>query len=422
MNNFNLDIHKYSCNDLIDLLSLPINYDESTIISAKKKLQKKLIQIDNADFSKINDILLFLDNAKNKLIQELNNNNFKGTYEDKQNNVSFYGDKFIINNNNEIQGKKANTWDGKNTNDNYFPPGYLNPLNIKSITKVLNIDTRFRPEYFLTKSTDFTITLPEKINKVVSMTLSYVELPMTFYSISETLQNTTFKITANSIEYIIKLPSGNYENRWVNSSSAAFIESAVNSALDRIMPAPPIIKFTIDPVSGRGVFANILTQTTPFQINFNVDNEGRIDNSTPLMFRLGWQLGFRAGEYKTNNIGAATAYVSEGICMINGPQYAYISINDYNNSSNNFFTAAFSESILSPNIIGRVNITYSMQENKVYKTGSDNDNIMINRTKEYFGPVDIQKLSVQLLDEYGRVIDLNNMDWSFLLTFTCLYD
>jgi hypothetical protein len=63
---------------------------------------------------------------------------------------------------------------------------------------------------------------------------------------SETLQNTTFKITANSIEYIIKLPSGNYENRWVNSSSAAFIESAVNSALDRIMPAPPIIKFTID--------------------------------------------------------------------------------------------------------------------------------------------------------------------------------
>ena len=43
-------------------------------------------------------------------------------------------------------------------------------------------------------------------------------------------------------------------------------------------------------------------------------------------------------------------------------------------------------------------------------------------TRTYFGPVDIQKLHIQFLDEYGRVIDLNNMDWSFTLSFILQYD
>ena len=42
-------------------------------------------------------------------------------------------------------------------------------------------------------------------------------------------------------------------------------------------------------------------------------------------------------------------------------------INNYNNSSNNFFRAAFAESILSPNILGRINLTKGLQTNKVYK-------------------------------------------------------
>jgi hypothetical protein len=36
--------------------------------------------------------------------------------------------------------------------------------------------------------------------------------------------------------------------------------------------------------------------------------------------------------------------------------------------------------------------------------------------------VDIQKLNIQLLDEYGRIIDLNNMDYSFCLSLQSIYD
>ena len=432
MDNFNLDVSNYTCSELIELLSIPKDYNESILISAKKNLQNKLVKIDNPDFGKINEILLFLDNAHNRLVQELQNKNLTGTYNDEKNNVSFIGDHVIINNNNEIEGKNANTWDGKNVDTNVFPPGYLNPINIKTIKRAINIDTRFRPDYFLTKSTDFTLTLPERINKVVSMRLSSIEVPMSFYALSESLQNTTMKITRDSKEYIIKIPPGNYEDRWVDSTQAAYIEYAINFALKRVQlqdPATGIIKYTIDPVNGRSVFAYETNTPTnlPFKINFNVDNEGRIDNSIPLMFRLGWQLGFRSGEYQGETYPSGThgnnAFISEGVCFINGPQYVYVSINDYNNSSNNFFRAAFSESILSPHILGRLNITSALQSNKVYKSGQDdNYNDSLNRTREYFGPVDIQRLTIQLLDEFGRVIDLNNMDWSFVLSFICLYD
>ena len=44
------------------------------------------------------------------------------------------------------------------------------------------------------------------------------------------------------------------------------------------------------------------------------------------------------------------------------------------------------------------------------------------RTREYFGAVDIQKLQITMYDEYGRIINLNNMDWSFTLEFDKLYD
>ena len=63
--------------------------------------------------------------------------------------------------------------------------------------------------------------------------------------------------------------------------------------------------------------------------------------------------------------------------------------------------------------MARINLAYGQnlhQRDGAFTTNS-------NRTREYFGPVDIQRLTIQLKDEFGRIIDLNNMDWSFTLAF-----
>ena len=70
-----------------------------------------------------------------------------------------------------------------------------------------------------------------------------------------------------------------------------------------------------------------------------------------------------------------------------------------------------------------MNLAAEQADVGVYQISSDPGlTTQMNRTREYFGPVDIQRLHIALYDEYGRIIDLNNMDWSFTLAFEQLYN
>jgi hypothetical protein len=129
--------------------------------------------------------------------------------------------------------------------------------------------------------------------------------------------------------------------------------------------------------------------------------------------KFGWILGFRNGIYINNH-----NYISEGIIDLEGPKYAYLVIDDYNNNVNNGFYSAFNSSLLNKNILARI----SFQSSAKFITLSENNLSIITYPRSYFGPVDIQKLQIQLLDEYGRIMDLNNMDYSFCLTFQSSYD
>ena len=37
---------------------------------------------------------------------------------------------------------------------------------------------------------------------------------------------------------------------------------------------------------------------------------------------------------------------------------------------------------------------------------------VVFKTRKYFGPIKLQKLQIKLLDEYGKVVNLNNADIS----------
>ena len=42
--------------------------------------------------------------------------------------------------------------------------------------------------------------------------------------------------------------------------------------------------------------------------------------------------------------------------------------------------------------------------------------------RKYFGPVNISKVSIKLLNDHGDVINLNGGNWSFSLVFEYLYN
>jgi hypothetical protein len=123
-------------------------------------------------------------------------------------------------------------------------------------------------------------------------------------------------------------------------------------------------------------------------------------------------MGFREGYYENN-----VSYISEGIIDFVGTKYIYLVIDDFNNSVNDGFYGAFTSSLLNKNILARISL-----QGSVFSVFTQNNFNLITTPRQYFGPVDIQKLQIQLLDEYGRILNLNNMDYSFCLSFQTIYD
>jgi hypothetical protein len=296
--------------------------------------------------------------------------------------------------------------------------GVINPLRKKVFTTNLNIDTRFRDNYYSTTSSNFNINLPMKINKVTSMQLSAIELPVNMYTISKNYNNNFFSITANKTSAIITIPDGNY--------SAQGLVYVINNELTSLDGYFKNVLFTFDySNSSSSTQPNTGTQKVivqinptylvtnpafPLTLNFQTTTTGADDRSTPLPLKFGWLLGFRNGLYINNTI-----YVTEGIVDLFGPKYVYLCIDDFNNSVSNNFYSAFNSSMLNKNILARITMG-------PFNILQENDFKLVTTPREYFGPVDIQRMNIQLLDEYGRVLNLNNSDYSFCISFQTVYD
>ena len=66
------------------------------------------------------------------------------------------------------------------------------------VTDIVNIDTRFRNNYYGTLSTDFTYVLPETQSDVKKISIGSIEMPMTQYNVSSKLKNNSMLIISDS--------------------------------------------------------------------------------------------------------------------------------------------------------------------------------------------------------------------------------
>ena len=51
----------------------------------------------------------------------------------------------------------------------------------------------------------------------------------------------------------------------------------------------------------------------------------------------------------------------------------------------------------------------------------DNGGSLQNQKRLYFGPINLHKLSVKLIDDRGNIVNLNNANWSFSILCEMLY-
>ena len=414
----NLDASNYSNLELREILGLDNVTNSDTIQEHISKIELSTLNDEKLSFNNKNKIVSFLNSAKFKLtndnINMLPDTKIDLTYGAQTNymipNTPLSNP--LIHAPNTLGSSKAEINAGRGE---YYPAGYLNPINIRTTKKIINLDSRFRNAYYNTKSSDFHLDLPETYKKIVNMQLSSYQIPTTIYGVNGT--NNFFHImTATNVVKKIDISNGNYFTH--NSVDIDLSQNIQNSITDSINSngLSSLISFKINTVTGRSEITNKVSNQE-LRIFFNRDTSGDTIVETPLPFKLGWLLGYRAGEYI---LQGGEKLISEGIANFDVPKYLYISINDFTQASHNNFAGTFSESIISEHLIAKINYGSLITDNKIYQTHMDDDPPNFIRT--YFGPVDIKKLHIKILDEYGRIVDLNNMDWSFTIILDSLYD
>jgi hypothetical protein len=424
--NFDLNISNYKMAELEQILELPSNYDESIIEMKETKLRQNILNDKSVPPNIKTNTLNFITDVKQKLViyvqtqrntgQPSNIGSLAKTYQNVYNLDKTLQSSETISGGSTFIIKPQPTAYGQSQPSEFYP-GSINPLNKRILRQNINIDTRFRDNYYATQSANFHLDLPIRLTQVVSLQLSALELPTTFYAISAVFGNNFFVLEIpNVAPLIVTIPDGNYDylsfseyvNNFLQNQTVDVLYTDIEFISDANTPNGSVSGGTGHMVVGLKAGSTI----TQYSINFQTDRYNNEDRQTPLPLKCGWLMGFREGYYENN-----VSYISEGIIDFVGTKYIYLVVDDFNNSVNDGFYGAFNSSILNKNILARISL-----QGSVFSFLSQSNFLLITTPRQYFGPVDIQKLQIQLLDEYGRILNLNNMDYSFCLTFQTIYD
>jgi len=413
---FDLNINNYSREELISMFDLPNNFDKNIVDIKETRLVESIKNNTEINQDTKQKTINFILKAKNIILNENRVQNSTQTNSLQKKIEDFYNSSYKLKTSNllDTQEHMLQVREEKPYLSSFpseFFPGIINPLKKRTIRRNLNIDSRFRDNYYTTQPSNFNVILPTNINDVLQMQLSAIELPTTYYVVSKQYGNHFFTIEANGLDgHVVTIPDGNYDQ--------TTIMDAINNQLSLLQPPYNQILFSVNLLNGITGSAQTIVGFTDLSgnstitLNFQADRFGADDRNTPLPLKFGWLLGFRNGIYVNN-----ANYVSEGVVNVTGPNYFFLVVDDYKNSVNNNFYSAFNSSILNKNILARISL-----QSGTFNVLEQNNLSLITTPREYFGPVDIQTLNIQLLDEYGRVVDLNNMDMSFCLTLIVTYD
>lgn len=436
----------FTTEELIELLELEQDFTLQELEDKTSQYIEKF-KDTNPELSK------FFIQAKEELLKEQRENTDTETDTETDTDTQSIND--IVGQDYAIYGEYGPKQENKLQNANHihqtipaeFAAGTVNPFYKKKFKKLIVIDSRYRDNYFKTPVNDFHIQFPEPIKNVLKMTVSNVDIINAHYTINaregtNRVDITIKDIDGNITEHIpITIESGNLfaddlSNEINRQIQLYFAREGYN--ITKLFPndqpgtsANPeshLLKCEVSATSGRSLFTLVtdLSNDDTIQdgtiINYDnsfaeleLDFENPISRETnqemPPFLTLGWIMGFRNRKYN-----GAKAYKSESLFNAAGKQSVFVAIDDYNRNLSDNIMIYHQDSFFSRNILARVPLSdgkFSINFNDK-SDGSE-------RTREYYGPVDVQKLRIQLYDEYGLPFDNNNMDYTLVLEFECMY-
>lgn len=280
-------------------------------------------------------------------------------------------------------------------------------------TKYINIDTRLlhnEPCVF----SEYFIRLYEKIKNVKSLSIASIELPISYYNISCLKNNNYFNVTKinsqfgeQGREHIIVLPDDNYTIQSIVSTLQIIFKN--NDELKDL-------EVSVTPTNT----IQFYSRTSEFDIDFIVNKVGFTEEFC-VKTKLGWILGFRNPSY---SIRMNSGIIAETTCDLSFPRYVYLSLEFHcedNKGHHYAFDSSLFHSCLDKNIIARITI-----DNNGYPYGSILpanlvNGFLISDIRKFHHSIDIKKIKIKIIDEFGFLMNLNGFDVSFLISYETLH-
>jgi hypothetical protein len=424
MDTTTLNIDNYADHELFNLFDIEMeNIHNEELLQEKYDVLTSNMDDTDVDIELKHKILFFLNQAYNKLKEIAMNKDYDP--EDAkfipslEKNRVFNNQHFLI---------KKNSKEGLTA--------LINPLKRSNISKLLNINTIFRRDYYKTKSTDFVFELSQSLNNVISLSLETAEIRNTCYTFSDTLHTNEFNIelydvtlldnsVTNMTNKSIYIKNGNYDGDELENylNKQIFSQGELSRIACKYDKQTMKFHFFKDNRSSdKGGKPD--TATTSYR--FNIDFRLKTNPSREIQKNFGWLLGFRKQRYiyddnyiKKEDVNTNTleGFNPEAILNTLGMPYIYLSIDCYNNNHSQTIIAPFENSMMTDTSI-LAKLTYNLGHEYNY----DKSSRAYGFIRDYFGPVNISRIKVRVLDQYGNVVNFNNNDFSFTLKCEQLYD
>jgi hypothetical protein len=252
---------------------------------------------------------------------------------------------------------------------------------------------------------------------------------------------------------IVTIPAGNYSPFDIAQiqilQEASFPEAltkAINDQLGTYSGVPPVGRFkvTID-ISNRKTTitnnTNAFTMITTGRDSYNDPNQVQKNPAKPAcanpfsnrifidygvnppkredvpvidyVSTMGYLMGFREIVYS-----GLKSYTSESIFNNTYSNYLYFCLDDYTGSQPLTNTYGMGNgTTLKENILGVIPINSNL-----FSPTFDSNANFIYKKREYFGPVDISRITVKLINQKGNLVNLHNSNFNFALQVKSIYN
>ena len=437
--NFDLDINNYSAEDLLSFFKLDNNYSLEDLNNKQEKLANEILSVSNKKYQQKYkfDIINFIKLAKDVLIsfhkdietnKEITKNlaGFVNKNKDKDNRV----------------GKIINPLSEHQTIENTFiSKDSINGYAYDVTTSIYVFNTVTRTNFFTTRATFSTYDLPVKWKNVISMQLSAVTIPNVMYAFSSEDGTDQIYIEEDNtgISGIVTIPTGNYspaEPNLLNTLESSFPETLTNSINDQLGTYNGTVgRFTVK-ISTINRKTTITNDTNTFtmitigrnsitntcnifskQIYIDYGVNPPVKEKLPVSVYAGtmsYLIGYREIIYR-----GLKSYTSESTFNNVYSSYLYFGLVDYTGSQpiTSTYAVGGASSILKENILGVIPISSSS-----FGTTYDNGSNFIYKKREYFGPVDISRITIKLLNQKGNQVNLHDNDFNFTIEVKTKYN